>query len=112
MSIVVEPDRRRTTGERLLELAREFPSLSDAPENLFVPHFNAPRFARFGANGGSGKRDAALFVLGVWNGRTDWTEHGLSNRGSGRFELYLAFANWDQAHHDAFMTWVTEPFWC
>jgi hypothetical protein len=69
----------------------------------------------------SGSRQAAMFLLSVWN-KDDWCAYGLKMRrrekgshpGSrriGRFDINDAWAAWDDAHRAAALAWLTNPFW-
>jgi hypothetical protein len=62
----------------------------------------------------SGSRQAALFLLSVWN-REDWRGFGLKvRRGSqriGRFDINDGFASWDGPHRRAALAWFANPFW-
>jgi hypothetical protein len=69
----------------------------------------------------SGSRQAAMFLLSVWNG-DDWTAHGLKvrkippggwkgARRIGRFDFNDAWACWDEGHRNAALAWLTNPFW-
>jgi hypothetical protein len=69
----------------------------------------------------SGSRQAALFLLSVWNS-DDWQVHGLrirqpepgdweGSRRIGRFDFRDAWGVWDQQHREAALAWLTNPFW-
>ena len=95
---------------RFATMARAFPSLID-----WVPSqredWDAESFAAANAGRSGGEKDAALFVLSVWNSTTDWADYGLQRAGSGRFDLHAALSNWDAEHHAAFLAWARAPFW-
>ena len=59
----------------------------------------------------SGSRWAAMFLLCVWNPRTNWhKECGVKHPKSGKFDLGLAMHAWDQQHIDAMKEWIENPF--
>lgn len=127
----VEPLDALTAADRLYALATLFPSLQECPE-----------VGRYGLDGGAwvdafamwaGERDrgegamwAALFVLSVWNDRTDWAKFGVGLAGlqrgkarsrertiqQGRFIMHRALACWDRSHRTAFGLWAQHPWWC
>jgi len=102
---------------RLEALARSFPTLRyRLPPELFAP-WDAIRFAKYCVPMSSGEKDAALFVLSVWNSTDDWSEFGLvrgpeSDLLRGRFDVHRAISNWDDGHRRAFAAWVAAPWWC
>ncbi len=109
----------------LRALARSFPTLSETPSEFFEAGGDAikfawgddehdggaVRFAQWARAGGGGQRDAALFVLSVWNWMDDWSRVGLTRGDSGRFDLHRALGNWDPSHRAAFVAWAREPWW-
>lgn len=108
-----------TMHQRLQALILSFPTLRRTPEELLpTPAWDPIRFAQFWATGSGGEKDAALFVLSVWNPETDWAaqkdSHGLRRRvaESGRFDLHTALSNWDPEHRAAFVAWCKDPWWC
>lgn len=60
----------------------------------------------------SGSRNAAMFMLGVWNPNTNWKEFGLRVRkgSTGRFDMFRAVSCWDPDHLKAFHQWLANPF--
>ena len=103
--------------QQLEALALSFPSLRRAiPTRLFRP-WDAIRFAQYCVPMSGGEKEAALFVLSVWNSSDDWSEFGLAcapegepNRG--RFDMHRALSRWDDEHMRAFAAWVGAPWWC
>lgn len=97
---------------RMMELVKTFRSLRRTPDELFDP-WDPECFADFWAAGSGGEKDAALFVLSVWNPSTDWAHWGLTRGGErgGYFNLHTALANWDREHAEAFMLWCEAPWW-
>lgn len=97
---------------RMYELVQRFPTLRRTPAGLFTP-WDPEAFAEYWAVGSGGEKDAALFVLSVWNPGTDWTEWGLSRGGdrAGFFDVHRALGNWDEKHRRAFMQWCASPWW-
>lgn len=108
----------------LLALARSFPTLAGVPADFFAirsgggmgfTEHGAMGFATWAKPGSGGQRDAALFVLSVWNQDTDWRElAGLSRDDGptgGRFDVHRALGNWDREHREAFIVWAREPWW-
>lgn len=103
--------------QRLEALARSFSSFRDRlPAELFRP-WDATKFAEYCAPMSSGEKEAALFVLSVWNWMDDWAQFGLS-RGPkedafrGRFDVHRALSSWDDDHTKAFLAWASAPWWC
>jgi len=111
----------KTTPRNDLEaLARSFPTLAEVSNEFFEKgrfRFDqASHFARWARIGGGGQRDAALFVLSVWNSNVDWAieENGGLSRGGDRggfFDLHRALGNWDDGHRAAFLAWAESPWW-
>lgn len=115
---------------KLYTLARTFHALADCPAHGEyiakggAPYdnpedFDAPAFAEWAAerNMGGGGTWAALFILSVWNDRTDWTAHGLDAPRQhpslrGRFYMHDALGTWDLPHRAAFHAWTANPWWC
>lgn len=100
-------------------LVESFPTLRRGTDpKLLEPRFDARRFAERWATGSGGERDAALFVLSVWNPGDDWSQFGLTRPSStgmgtdcGFFDLHTALGNWDEAHRAAFVAWCAAPWW-
>lgn len=101
-----------TIDERMLELVHLFPTLQRTPMALFEP-WDPEGFAECWVAGSGGEKDAALFVLSVWNTSTDWSQWGLTRGGErgGFFDLHRALGNWDEKHREAFLAWAREPWW-
>ena len=103
--------------QQLEALALSFPSLRRAiPTRLFRP-WDAIRFAQYCVPMSSGEKEAALFVLSVWNSSDDWSEFGLAcapgeDANRGRFDMHRALSRWDDEHMRAFAAWVAAPWWC
>lgn len=102
---------------RFEALVQSFPTLRDRfPESVFLP-FDSRRFCALCQGMSGGEKDAALFVLSVYNMTADWAEHGVV-RGDendplrGRFDVHRALSNWDDGHRRAFLAWAAEPWWC
>lgn len=116
--------RRWPRGD-LEALARSFPTLRDVPARFFETREDhsigftfgegAIAFATWARTQGGGGRDAALFVLSVWNPADDWRElAGLARDDGptgGRFDVHRALGNWDPAHRAAFLRWAEDPWW-
>lgn len=106
----------RDVDARMRALVFAFPTLQRTPSALLSP-WDPEAFAEFWACGSGGEKDAALFVLSVWNPATDWIEYGLARprsedgKPSGRFDMHTALGNWDQRHRVAFVTWCGAPWW-
>jgi hypothetical protein len=107
-------DGDRGTIERFERLARSFPALRSAPNALFHP-WHALRFAEHYRSGSGGEKDAALFVLSVWNPTTDWRKLAklARDRGptGGLFDVHRALGNWDTSNRAAFLAWARDPWW-
>ena len=105
-------------ARRLEALARSFPTFRDRlPRALFAPDFKAALFCEFCRPMSGGEKDAALFVLSVWNPDADWAALGLvrghgDNPMRGRFDVHRALGNWDRGHSEAFTAWAAAPWWC
>lgn len=113
----------------LRALARSFPTLAETPSEFFEDagtaikfawglgslDNGAHRFADWARSGGGGQRDAALFVLSIWDFRADWgDECGLRRDDGptgGRFDVHRALGNWDPSHRAAFLAWARAPWW-
>ena len=99
---------------RLERLARSFSALRSAPVELFHP-WDAARFAEHFRPGSSGEKDAALFILSVWNPTTNWRRVARLARDrsptGGFFDVHRALANWDHGNRRAFLDWAREPWW-
>jgi len=101
---------------RMLELVQSFPTLRDTPQAFFEP-WDPEAFAESRRAGSGGEKDAALFVLSVWNPSTDWSEYGLTRHSSrngepcGFFDMHTALGNWDDKHRAAFLAWCAAPWW-
>lgn len=102
----------------LSQLGELFPSLVGVPG---INPWNEDELLRWLFSGAptSGSREAALFLLGVYNGTTDWTAFA---KGEGllpakapadalRFDLFHAMGVWDARHVEAFLAWIDAPFW-
>jgi hypothetical protein len=89
-------------AQRIQELAQQFPLLPKlpgidpwSPEQLLLQLDVVC----------SGTRHAILFLLSVWN--PNWHQ---DNTGE-PFDLHAALKVWDEAHHEAFLSWVEAPWW-
>lgn len=125
---VVEDLTRQMTGRTqwpqdgeaaMTALARLFPSMAGVFGDGPVPGIDPWRplaLVRWLNSGAptSGSRQAALFLLSVWN-RDDWRVHGVKvRRGTqriGRFDIADGFAAWDEQHRRAALAWLVNPFW-
>jgi hypothetical protein len=107
-------DEGRDAGLRIEQLARSFQALRTAPHHLFDP-WDPLRFADYYRTGSSGEKDAALFVLSVWNPMTNWRRVAklARDRGptGGLFDVHRALSNWDPANRAAFLHWARDPWW-
>lgn len=98
----------------MTRLARRFPGLRDA---LGVEPWDSMDLLRWALGGRShGEILAAKFVLGVWNGSTDWEElareEGLLAKDGRftRFDVFEAMSVWDDTHVEAMVSWLQLPF--
>lgn len=93
--------------QKILELARSFPTLRDAPiESKDYPGELDPEKLdqwNCGPEPGSGATAAARFILSVFNDSVEWK--------SGKFDLHQSLGCWDSYHRAAFARWVSEPWW-
>ena len=99
--ITLAPPEELRARKRMAELAQTFPSLRLAQG---VDPFDAEELDRW-ANGpvSHGQRVSAQFVLAVWSPEQCWK--------CGRFNLMGALSLFDPTHHQAFLTWVSDPWW-
>ena len=98
--------------DRMALLCARFPTLYGMPGT--VP-WDQKKFARWGSGPAatSGSRQAAAFVLSVWNGSQP-EDGGWWNEAPyhvGRFDVVEALAVWDAHHRNAFVGWCLQPFW-
>jgi hypothetical protein len=100
---------------RLSRLARSFPALASAPARLFAAPWDPIEFAEYYRPASSGEKDAALFVLSVWNPTTDWRKLAKLARDrsptGGFFDVHRALGNWDVGNRAAFLAWARDPWW-
>ena len=87
-----------TARDGIVRLWHSFPSLADIPTT--PNRWNAEEVVARLPVMSSGQRDAAAFVLMVWNGPL-CREH---------FQLDRAMACWDKAHSAAFIDWCSNPW--
>lgn len=87
--------------ERVVELARTFPSLAD---NAILDAFDADVFDTWASgNDCTGQAFfAAQFVLQVVSAGEHWE--------TGTFNAVLAMLAWDEAHRAAFLAWARAPW--
>lgn len=106
------PESMTEIDSKMYDLVESFPTLQRTPVTLFLP-WDPERFAEYWTTGSGGEKDAALFVLYVWNPHTDWSQWGLSRGGerAGYFDLHRALSNWDEGHRAAFVAWAKDPWW-
>lgn len=111
---VTPRDEGVSTAGRIEQLARSFRALRHAPPDVFQP-WDPLRFANYYRIGSSGEKDAALFVLSVWNPMTNWRRVAklARDRGptGGLFDVHRALSNWDAANRAAFLNWARDPWW-
>lgn len=55
------------------------------------------------AGASHGEKITIQFLLSVWNPNEDWS--------CGPFDLHEALKVWDGKRRQAFLAWVTDPFW-
>lgn len=109
---MIDDDYRRL--ERFEQLVRSFPTLRHVSAELFRP-WDAVRFAQLFRSASGGEKDAALFVLSVWNPTTDWRKLAKLARDrsptGGFFDVHRALGNWDFENCAAFLAWARDPWW-
>lgn len=95
------PTSTTADPQRLLELARSFPSLRDCP----LERWDAAVFDDWAADvcDDDDARHAARFVLSLWNDAWPWKV--------GRFDVHRAVRRWDEAHRSVVVLWTKEPWW-
>ena len=110
----VDMDDPLSTVDRLERLVRSFPALRLTPATLVHP-WDPAAFASYYRCGSSGEKDAALFVLSVWNPQTDWRRVAKLARDrsptGGLFDVHRALGNWDRRNRAAFLEWAQNPWW-
>ena len=95
--------------DRIVNLAHSFPALGYhlSEAGIMGGEDWTARVADFDEHviryGCGGARQAAAFVLGLWN------HHG-REWAVGRFELGIAMREWDRDHIAAFQDWAREPW--
>lgn len=95
MRLLTKEIRRR---QAMLELAHSFPSLRDAASSGWDAEALDEKAVEFKGS----QRFAAQFLLEVWNEKRDWKV--------GRFSVVEALKLWDEAHLQAFLGWVSDPW--
>lgn len=101
-----------TSGEQMAQLCWSFPTLRGVPGTDPWDQYLFARWAS-GPAPTHASRQAAAFVLAVWNGGTP-DDGGWWNQGdylAGRFDVVEAFSIWDRQHQAAFKHWCNAPFW-
>jgi len=102
------------THAEMSRLCESFPTLRGVPG---VRLWDQHKFAKWasGPAPSYAMRQAAAFVLAVWNGCTPNDEEGGWWNGApysvGRFDAVEAMKCWDTHHQVAFLDWVHNPFW-
>lgn len=111
-AIAPQQDDFITGRQRMTALCQSFPILRNADG---VQPWDQERFARWaGGPGSTATRQAAAFVLSVWNGSCEPKEGGWWNKKPfrvGRFDLVVAWQVWDCHQKDAFLQWCENPFY-
>lgn len=101
------PSALKSGRQRMIDLALSFPTLERAEmqDPKYPGEFDPSVFARWAKKcaTGSGSRNAARFVLAVWNNTGTW--------GLGRFDVMDAMGSWDSVHRAAFAAWARAPWW-
>ena len=87
---------------RIIALAGQFPSLKQAPGLSPWDPKELDAWAATPATPDTQARWAARFLLNLWNPTEGWQ--------AGWFDVYQAFADWDEAHRRAFLSWAHAPF--
>lgn len=99
-----------TGRERMTLLCESFPTLRGRPgTNPWYEH----DFAKWasGPAPSSAIRQAAAFVLAVWNGGNAGAWWNEKPWGVGVFDPVHAMALWDHQHQAAYIAWCNDPFW-
>jgi hypothetical protein len=94
--------RGRDNRLAMSRMAEAFPTLRDAPGVRPWDPAKLDGWLRSSPSITSGSRDAAAFVLGLWNGSGTW---------SASFDVHRALSAWDGAHRAAFLAWASAPWW-
>jgi len=83
--------------QKISALALTFPALRGAPG---VAPWNEDQLRDWLGVCSSGERQAALFVLSVWNHYDN------------KFDMHAAVSKWDDGNLAAFVAWARAPWWC
>ena len=101
--------------EAIERLVRSFPALLLAPDHLFDPPWDPIRFAEHYRAGSVAEKDAALFILSIWNPNTDWWKVARLARDrtplGGFFDVHRALGNWHPSNRRPFLEWAKDPWW-
>lgn len=114
MSATKEKARPANAHPEMTQLCNLFPTLRGVPGTA---PWDQHAFARWasGPAPSNAMRQAAAFVISVWNGCTPdeggWWNNAEEGYCAGRFDPVQAFALWDWEHQAAFMQWCNAPFW-
>jgi hypothetical protein len=101
-----DDDQADSGPRKMTTLCRLFPSLRGKSG---AEPWDAIRFARTFSGGQSeAEKQAAAFVLSVWNTDADWNKGEYS---VGTFRFARAYFLWDGEHRAAFRAWCDAPFW-
>jgi hypothetical protein len=93
--------------EKMSQLAESFPTIGNLSG---VRPWDAKKFAKQYKSQGrtSASRSAILFVLGVWNPGFWCEDFDLKAH---PFNMHHALQSWDRQHREAFVSWVSDPWW-
>lgn len=99
-----------TNSQRMTALVESFPSLRGAPGSAPWDQLAFARWAS-GPAPSDAMRQAAAFVLSVWNNgnRGNWWNQRPYR--AGEFDCVLALLLWDYQHKAAFYSWLNDPFY-
>lgn len=97
---------------QMTALCESFHVLKGKPGTSPWNQFKFAEWASLGHNS-SAVRQAAAFVLNVWNGPTYNEKPWWCSKTYrvGRFDVTLAFGLWDERNKEAFIQWCNDPFW-
>jgi hypothetical protein len=113
-STTTKATKKERPGHPQMEaLVCSFPTLRGAAG---ASPWDQHRFAKWASRGGhltNANRQAAAFVLAVWNGGEPETGEAWYREAPYnvvRFDVVSAMAVWDACHAAAFAAWVNKPF--
>lgn len=91
------------TFDRWTRTVMTFPVLRSYATESKLSDGHVDEFDSAAAKGGEAARQAAAFVLNLWNSRVEWE--------CGKFDLFLSMRRlWDHEQRNAFQQWAADPW--